>query len=80
MAMTMAQAAAQPQQEVFTLKAQVAAESELADAVRGIRNLANAESQKDSLGRPKEFSGKELEFQQWSKKNVGVLLWSGQGV
>ena len=67
MAKTMAQAAAQLQQDVFTLKAQVAAESELADAVRSIRNLANAQSQKDTanlidvkcLGRPKEFSGKE---------------------
>ena len=51
---------AQLQQEVFTLKAQVAAESGLADAVRAINNLASAQSQKDTpnlidvkgLGRP----------------------------
>ena len=61
---------------MFTLKAQVAAESGLADAVRAINNLANAQSQKDTpnlidvkgLGSPKEFSGKEEDVQQWSKK------------
>ena len=40
MALTMEQVVAQLQQELFTLKAQVAAESGLADAVRAINNLA----------------------------------------
>ena len=76
MAMTMAQAVAQLQQEVFTLRAQVAAECGHPNAVRAIHNLANAQAQKDTpnlidvkgLGRPEEFSGKEGHFQQWSKK------------
>ena len=60
----------------FTLRAQVAAESGFADAVRAINNLATAQVRKDTpslidvkgLGRPKEFSGKEEDFQRWSKK------------
>ena len=40
--MTMEQAVAHLQQEVLALKAQVAADSGLADAVRAINNLANA--------------------------------------
>ena len=58
-----------------TLRAQVAAESALADAVRAINNLATGQVRKDTpslidvkdLGRPKEFSGREEDFQQWSK-------------
>ena len=76
MSMTMEQAVAQLQQEVFTLRAPVAAESGLADAVRAVNNLANAQAQEDTpslidvkgLGRPKESSGIEEHFQQWSKK------------
>ena len=76
MAMTMEQAVAQLQQEVLTLEAQVAADSGLAEAVRAINNLANAQAQKDTpnlidvkgLGRPKESCGKEEDFQRWSKK------------
>ena len=64
------------QQELFTLRGQVTAESGLADAVRAINNLATAQVQKDTpsligvkgLGRPKEFFGREEDFQQWSKK------------
>ena len=64
------------QQEVLTLKAQVPDRSGLADAARAINNLATAEGKKDTpslidvkgLGRPKEISGKEEDFQQWSKK------------
>ena len=60
---------------LLTLRAQVAAESGLADAVRAINNLATAQVRKDTpslidvkgLGRPKEFSGREEDFQQWSK-------------
>ena len=55
------------QQELFTLRAQVAAECGLADAVRAINNLATAQVLKDTpslldvkgLGRPKEFCGEE---------------------
>ena len=76
MSMTMEQVVTQLQQELFTLRAQVAAESGLADAVRAINNLATAQVRKDTpslidvkgLGRPKEFSGREEDFQQWSKK------------
>ena len=58
------------------MKAQLAAELGVADAVRAINNLGNAQSQKDTPnlidvkgpGRPKEFSGKVEDFQQWSKK------------
>ena len=54
----------------------MAAESGLADAVRAINNLATAQVRKDTpslidvkgLGCPKEFSGREEHFQQWSKK------------
>ena len=54
----------------------MAAESGLADAVRAINNLATAQVRKDTpslidvkgLGRPKEFTGREEDFQPWSKK------------
>ena len=76
MSMTMEQVVTRLQQEVFTLRAQVAAESGLADAVRAINNLATAHVRKETpslidvkgLGRPKEFTGREEGFQQWSKK------------
>ena len=66
----------QLQQESFTLRTQVAAESGLADAVRAINSLATARVRKDTpslidvkgLGRPKDFTGREEDFQQWSKK------------
>ena len=72
----MEQVVTQLQQELFSLRARVAAESGLADAVRAINNLAIAQVRKDTpslidlngLGRPKEFSGGEEDFQQWSKK------------
>ena len=64
MSMTMKHVVAQLQQELFTLRAQVAAESGLADAGRAINNLATAQIRKDTpslidvkgLGRPKDFS------------------------
>ena len=76
MSMTMGQVATQLRQGIFTFRAQVAAESGLADAVRAINNLATAQVRKDTpslidvkgLGRPKEFIGREEDFQQWSKK------------
>ena len=74
--MTMEQVVTQLRQEVFNLRAQVAAESGLADAVRAINSLATAQVRKETpslidvkgLGRPKEFTGREKDFQQWSKK------------
>ena len=80
--MTTEQVVTQLQQEVFTLKAQVAHQSGLADAVRAINNLATVQGKKDTpslidvkgLGRPKEFSGKEEDFQQWSKKTKSFFV------
>ena len=74
--MTMEQVVTQLQQEVFNLRAQVAAESGLADAVRAVNNLASAQVRKDTprlidvkgLGRPKEFTGLDEDFRQWSWK------------
>ena len=65
----------------FTLRAQVAAESGLAGAVRAINNLATAQVMKDtpslidvkSLGRPKEFTGLEEDFEQSSKKTEAYV-------
>ena len=79
--MTMEQVVTQLQQELFTLRAHVAAESGLADAVRAINNLATAQVRKDTrslidvkgLGRPKEFAGREEDFQQWSEKTVALF-------
>ena len=89
MSTTMEQVVTQLQQEVFNLRAQVAAESWLADAVRAINNVAKAQVRKDTprlfdvkgLGRPKEITGREENFQQWSKKTEaffdGVIKESG---
>ena len=74
--MRMEQVVTQFQQELFTLRAQAAAESGLADAVRAINNLATAQVRKDTpslidvkgLGRPKEFSGREEDFQQCRRR------------
>ena len=76
MSMTMGQVVTQLEQEFFTLRSQVAAESGLAGAVRAINNLAIAQVRKDipslidvkGLGRPKEFFSKEEDVQRWSKK------------
>ena len=72
----MEQVVTQIQQEVFMFKAQGADQSGLADAVRATNNLATAQGKKDisslidvkGLGRQKDFSCKEEDFQQWSKK------------
>ena len=76
MSTTMEQVVSQLQQELFNLRAQVAAQSRLAEAVQAINKLATAQVRKDTpslidvngLGRPKDFSGKGEDFQQWSKK------------
>ena len=64
----------QLQQELFTLRAQVTAESGLADTARAINYLATAsegysESHRcERFGASEEFTGREEDFQQWSKK------------
>ena len=86
--MTVEQVVTQLQQELFALKAHVAAESELADAVWAINNLATAQVRKDTpslidvkgLGRPKEFSGREEDFQQRVEEDGGILRWCDQAV
>ena len=50
MSMTMEEVVTQLQQELFTLRAQVAAELGLADEVRAINNLATAQVRKDTPG------------------------------
>ena len=47
MSIAMEQVVTQLQQELFTLRAQVAAESGLADAVRAINNLATTQVRED---------------------------------
>ena len=64
------------EQELLTISAWIASRIQMSDAVRALNNLATAQVRKDTpslidvkgLGRPKEFSGKEEAFQQWSKK------------
>ena len=76
MTTTMEQVVTQLQQELFSLRAQVASQVQMSKAVRAINNLSTAQVRKDtpslidvkSVGRPKEFSGREEDFQQWSKK------------
>ena len=54
----------------------MAAESGLADAVRATKKSRDSSVWKDTpsvidvkaLGRPKEFTGREEDFQEWSKK------------
>ena len=83
MSMTMEQVATQLQQELFTLRAQVAAESGLADAVRAINNLATAQVRKDTpslidvkgaLVVRRNFSGKEEDFSTVVEED-GVHSW-----
>ena len=58
------------------LRAHATAQSGLSDAVRASNNLSTAQVRKDTpslidvkgLGRPKELTGREENFQQWSKK------------
>ena len=87
MSMTMEHVVTQLQQELFTLRVQVAAESGLPDAVRGINSLATAQVRKDTPslidvkgpGRSKEFSGREG-FSTVVKEDGGILRWCDQGV
>ena len=75
MTTTMEQMVIQLQQELFTLKAQVAARVQIASAVQaGLLTTAQARNDAPSLintndmGRSKKFSAKEEDFQQWSKE------------
>ena len=84
----MEQGVTQLQQEVFTLRAQVAAESGLAGAVRAINNLATSQVRKDTpsfidvkgLGRPKQFTGCEEDFSTVVEKDGGIFCRCDQGV
>ena len=84
MSMTMEQVVTQLQQEVLNLRAQVAADSGLADVVRAIKTQVRKETPSlldvKGLGRPKEFTGREEDFQRWSKKTeaffAGVIMES----
>ena len=86
--MTIEQVVTQLQQELFTLRAQVTAQSGLTEAVRAINNPATGQVPKNTpsltdvkgLGRPKEFTGREEDFQQWSKKTEAFFRWCDQGV
>ena len=77
----MEQVVIQLQQKLFSLRAQVAAQVQITAAVQAINNLATAQVRKDTpslvdvngLGRPKKFSGKEEDFQQWSKKTEALF-------
>ena len=79
----------QLQQELFTLRTQVAAESGLADAVRANNNLATAKVRKDTpslidvngFGRPKEsLHWPRGGFPTVVEEDGGILRWCGQGV
>ena len=64
----------QLQQELFTLRAQVAAESGLADEVRANNNLATAYVRKDTPSLiDVKGTGREEDFQHWSKKTEALF-------
>ena len=76
MTTTMEYMVIQLQQELFTIKAQVAARVQIAAALQVVNNLTTAQFRRDApslintkdLGCPKEFSGREEDFQQRSKE------------
>ena len=86
--MTMEQVVTQLQQEVFMLKAQIADQSGLVDAVRAINNLPTAQGKKDTpsfidvkgVGRPKEFFWQRGRCSTVVKEDGGVLCGCDQGV
>ena len=58
----------QLQQELLTLRAQVASQVQNNNLAAQVRKDTPSLIDVDGFGRPKEFSGKEEDFQQWSKK------------
>ena len=72
----MEQVVTQLQQEPLALRAQVTTQSELAEAVQAMNNLATAQFRKATpslvdvkgLGCSSEFSSNDEDLQQWSKK------------
>ena len=88
MTTTMEQVVTQLQQELFSLRAKVTAQSRLAEAVRAINNRATAQVRKDTpslsdvngLGRPKDFSWQGKGFPTVVEEDGRFLRWSDQGV
>ena len=84
--MTMEQVVTQFQQELFTLRAQVAAESGLADAVRAINNLATAQVRKDTPSlidewpRSSEGVHRPRGLPTVVEEDGSILRWCDQGV
>ena len=78
MTTTLEQAVSQIQQELLTVRAQVASRVRMSESVQATDNLTTAQSYEDvhskasscintnDVGRPKEFSGKEEDLQHWS--------------
>ena len=73
---TMEQAVYQIQHDILTIRAQIASRGHVSVAVHAADNLTTAQAHEDapssidvnSRGSPKEFSGKEEDFQQWARK------------
>ena len=73
---TMEQVVSQMQQELLTIRAQIAPRVQMSEAVHAADILTAAQAHEDapnlidvnSQGRPKVFSGKEEDFQPWAKK------------
>ena len=86
--MTMEQVVIHLQQELFTLRAQVAAESGLADAVRAIkqsRDSSSSERHSESLRCKRPWSSEGILWQTGGSSTVveedgGILCWCDQGV
>ena len=81
MTTTLEQAVSQIQQELLTIRAQIASRGQTSEAARETDNLTTAQAHEDALnpidvnsqGRPKEFPGKEEDFQQWSRELQAFL-------
>ena len=88
MSMTMEQIVTQLHQELFTLRAQFAAESGLADAVRAINNLATAHvrkrhSESHRCERPWSSEGilwHRRGFSTVVEEYGGIIRWCDHGV
>ena len=88
MSLTMEQVVTQLQQEIFALRAQVAAESGLADAVRAINYLTTAQVRKDTPsliecewpGSSEGILWQRGGFQTVVEEDEGILRWRNPGV